>query len=450
MRMRELQKAACCLAGTGLFALWGSLAAYGQDGQNRDVVSITFPDAPSPVAAEQKLTLAQALDMALRDNPQIAQATHQVRSARNNLSGQRAPLNPGFTFAGLNNTVSSFSPTSPANYGLTYTVETSGRQGIRTQEARAQLQQTEADAETTRLSVRHATVSAYISLQVAEQALRNEQEAYTTAFRLRDLTRKQFEIETAPEADAIRAEIALTQEEQNLITAVGGVKQARAALNTELGRSPDTPIASAEPLEFHLVAVDLNQLQRQAAQNRPEIRSSQANERALAATVKMQRSQYYPDLALGSDLRFQGVLVGFTAPLFDFGGIRGAVRKAREDVKAQEAQTEQTRQQVSLQVQNAYDALVQARKAVLLYENKSNGILPRSASLLQRTRQGYSLGASTILDLITAQDTLRQARNSYYTAIGNYQQAVAQVENATGQTLPSPPRLAGLGEQTSP
>ena len=448
--MRRCGKNVCCLAGMALFALLCQAPGYGQAGQNNDVGAIVFPDAPPPVTAEQKLTLAQALALALRDNPQITQATHQVRSARNNLSGQRAPLNPGFNFAGLNNTVGSFSPASPANYGLTYTVETSGRQGIRTQEARAQLQQTEADAETTRLGVRHATISAYISLQVAEQAWHNEQEAYATALRLRDLTRKQFEIEAVPEADAIRAEIALTQEEQNLITAVGGVKQARAALNTELGRAPDTPVTSAEPLEFHPVAVDVNQLQREAAQNRPEIRSSQANERALAAMVKMQRSQYYPDLALGSDLRFQGVLVGFTAPLFDFGGIRGSVRKAGEDVKAQEAQTEQTRQQVSLQVLNAYDALVQARKAVLLYENKETGILPRSASLLQRTQQGYSLGASTILDLITAQDTLRQARNSYYTAIGNYQQAAAQVENAVGHPLPPSPRLAGLGEHRSP
>ena len=88
--------------------------------------------------------------------------------------------------------------------------------------------------------------------------------------------------------------------------------------------------------------------------------------------------------------------LGLTAPLLDLGAIRGSVRKAREDVRAQQAQTEQTRQQVRLQVQNAYDALVQARKAVLLYESRETGILTRSESLLSRIQQGYSLGASTI------------------------------------------------------
>ena len=100
----------------------------------------------------------------------------------------------------------------------------------------------QADTTTTRLAVRQGTTSAYIALQVADQALLNEQQAYATNLRLRDLTRKQFELEAAPEADAIRAEIALTQEEQNLITAVGNVKQARANLNAELGRPPDTPV----------------------------------------------------------------------------------------------------------------------------------------------------------------------------------------------------------------
>ncbi len=399
------------------------------------LAGVTFPDGPPAVSPAQQVTLAQAVATALRDNPQITQATHQVLSARNNLSGQRAPVNPTAGFANLNNTVTSINPADPSNYSFYGTVETSGRQRIRTQEARAQLEQSQADAQTIRLTVRQNATNAYIALQVANQSLLNEQEAYATSLRLRDLIRKQFELEAAPEADAIRAEIALTQEEQNLITAVGSVKQARATLNSQMGRAPDTPVDTSEPLAYTPLNVDLAQLQTRAELARPEIRSGEAQERELSATVKMQRSLYTPDLLLGTDARFRSVQLGFTAPLFDFGSIRGAVRKAREDVLAQRAETEQTRQQVRLGVQNAYDALQQARKSVLLYNNRERGILARSTSLLERVQQGYSLGASTVLDLITAQDTLRQARNSYYTALGNYRQAIAQVETAIGQPI---------------
>lgn len=404
-------------------------------GQTLGTAGIVFPDTPPAVPANRAINYAQALTLALRDNPQITQTTHQLLSARNNLSSQRAPVNPTFAFSGINNTVGSFSPFTLANYAFYLTVETSGRQGFRTQGARAQLEQTQADTGTTKLTVRQTAANAYIALQVANQALINEREAYATAFRLRELTRKQFELESAPEADAIRAEIALTQEEQNLITAVGNVKQARATLNSALGKAPETPIDAAEPLQYTPKEVDLADLQRRAAKNRPEVRSGEAVERELAATVKMERSQYYPDLVLGTDGKFESVQVGFTAPLLDLGNIRGAVRKAKEDVLAQKAVTEQTRQQVQLQVQNAYDALIQARKSVLLYTDPKTGILTRSEDLLQRIQQGYSLGAGTILDLITAQDTLHQARNASYTAIGNYQQALTQVETAIGQPL---------------
>jgi len=49
--------------------------------------------------------------------------------------------------------------------------------------------------------------------------------------------------------------------------------------------------------------------------------------------------------------------------------------------------------------------------------------------------QGYSLGASTILDVINAQQTYRTTRNSYYAAIGSYNHAVDQINRAVGLPL---------------
>ena len=242
--------------------------------------------------------------------------------------------------------------------------------------------------------MRQGTTSAYIALQVANQALLNEQQAYATDLRLRDLTRKQFELEAAPEADAIRAEIALTQEEQNLLTAVGNVKQARANLNAELGRPPDTPVDTADPLTFAPVTGRTGPPAAAGRANAPRTAIQSGQERELAATVKMQRSQYYPDLLLGTDAAIPfGAAGAYRAPLRLWRPFGAAVRKAREDVRAQQAQTEQTRQQVRLQVQNAYDALEQARKAVLLYESKETGILTRSESLLAAHPAGVQPGS---------------------------------------------------------
>jgi cobalt-zinc-cadmium efflux system outer membrane protein len=394
------------------------------------------PPLPPPVPKAQQITLAQAIGIALQQNPQQLAANHQVAGARANLSGQRAPLNPMIAYAGVNNTVTSIDPGNLDNYSLYFTLETSGRQRLRTNQARAQLQGTVADTQTTRLTVRQAVASAYITLQVANSALANERDTYATAQRLSDLTEKQFQLGAASETNAIRARIALTQEEQNLLKAINDVEVARANLNMQMGRAPETPVEAAEPLEYKPLTVQLETLQRQAMLSRPEVQSAEAGIHALQAAEGLQRSQYYPDVTFGTSGKFDQLQLGLTLPLFDLGSIRGAVRKAREDVRVQEAQTEQVRQTVQLDVQSAYLAFQRAQQQV---ESFQDGILPRAESLLKRIEQGYALGANTILDLIDAQNTYRDTRNDYYSAIGDYRQAVVQLERAIG----APVALAG-------
>ncbi len=387
------------------------------------------PQGPPEVAPSDRVTLAQAEAEGLRNNPQIAQALHTTAGAKANLSGQRAPLNPIFSYSGINNTVAPTSFGDPSNYALAYTLETSGRQGLRTRQARAQLQGAQYDEQTTRLSVRQAVAAAYVALQIADYGLDNEREAYTVARRLDDLTQKQFSLGAAPETNAIRTRIALTQEEQNLLTAINNVLVDRANLNLAMGRDPGRPIDCVEKLAFRPISVTLTSLQEQALRTRPEIRSAEAARHALEAEVGLQRSQSYPDVVVATDLRARQVEVGFALPLFDLGSIRGAVHKAKEDVQVQRAQEQQTRQQVLLDVQSAYLALDVAARTVRSFED---GILPRAESLLKRIEQGYGLGANTVLDLIDAQETYRTTRNDYANAIGNYAQAEAQLERAIG------------------
>ena len=267
----------------------------------------------------------------------------------------------------------------------------------------------------------------------ANRALTDEQEAYADALKLRDLTRKQFEAGGSPQTNAIRAQVALTQETANLFSAINGVRQARASLNNVIGREADAPIDAAEPLEYQPAALNLNDLQALAAKNRPELASAEYNRRALSAAASLARAQSYPDIVLGKPLQgTTNIELGFTLPLFDFGGIRGATQQAQKQEKAQEAVQRQVRQSVGLDVQAAYNALNLAAQTVEAYRS---GILPQSESLLQRVTQGYQLGASTILDLIDAQATLRTVRIAYYGAIGQYRQALAQVERATGAPI---------------
>lgn len=399
--------------------------------------TLPIPELPPDVPPAQRLTLEEALRIAGQNNPQLIASTHQVAGAQANLSGQKQPVNPSLFITGTTNTPSGLDPSDPTKYGVLYTLETSGRQRWRTGQARAQLQGVQADAVTARLVVQQGAAGAYADLQAANGNLQTEREAYDTAKRLYELTTKRVGLGDAPASNATRTRIALTQEEQNLVKAVSVVRQARAALDVQLGRNPDLPIDAADPLVFTPLTLKLEDLQTLALRSRPELRSAEASHRALDATVKLQRSQFYPDLLLGANPRTLGdsqVQISVALPLFDFGSIRGAVNKAKEDVKVQDAQIVLVQQQIRLDVQTAYIALSQSQRLVTSFQD---GILPRTQTLLDQVQQGYALGASSILDVIDAQQTYRTARNDYNNALGDYRRALAQLQRALGAPIPT-------------
>ncbi len=391
------------------------------------------PVLPPEVPVAQRLTLSQAIDAAFRNNPQRLASGHMVASSRNNLSSQRAIINPNIQFSGLNNTVSSLNFRNPSNYVFSGVIETSGRRAVRTQIAKAQYEGVLADGRTTQLTVEQAVTAAYISLQTANLAFQSELQAYADARRISELTEQQFKLGAVPETNSMNARIALEQELNNL-TAVGAtVEQSRAALNQAIGAEPSTPVDVAETLEFAPQPPTLADLQEQALRNRPEIQSAEASKRALKATVKQQKSLYYPDVFAQVSARFDGIFLGLSVPAFDFGSIRSSVRKAQEDVSVQEAQIQQARHQVKLDVETAWLALRQAQAQAARSRDQ---IVPRAQQVFAKIEQGYRLGGNTILDLLSAQATIRAARNDYNTALGNSRMARAQLERAIGRAAP--------------
>jgi len=400
---------------------------------------------PPPVPTANQLSLEKAQKLAFQLNPSIRSALANVKSARSNLEGQRVPANPQFMISGINNAVTD-SLNQPSDYSFLLTLETNGAIQWRTSQAANQWKQSLADAETTHESVKQSVAGAYVDLQVGNANLKDEMEATATARRLSDLAENQFKLGAAPETNAIRARIAVTQEEENLLRAISTVETARASLNIQIGRDAMEPVDTQDTLQYTPITLPVEELEKIASTNRPELRSAEFNLKALQAAVGLQRTQNYPIVYVGTDLNQVGhgsFEFGLAMPLFDFGSIRGSVEKAQHDVEAQRAQNTQTFQSVTLDVQRAYSELLRSQRTVEAFQD---GILPRTKSLLDRVEKGFTLGASTILDLIDAQETYRSVRNDYNNALGDHRRALDQLEHAIG--APIQPRSKGAPAST--
>jgi outer membrane protein TolC len=148
-------------------------------------------------------------------------------------------------------------------------------------------------------------------------------------------------------------------------------------------------------------------------------------------------------------------MLGVNVPLFDGGLARERVREARGVVATAEINRRRSMDQVVIDVQQAYIALVQARDRVavanigLAQAREAN----RLAGVRYNAGVSQQTGVSPQLELGNAQATLAQAESSQVNALYDYNTARAQLDRAVGRYsftasgpgYPSPPSAAIRG-----
>lgn len=181
---------------------------------------------------------------------------------------------------------------------------------------------------------------------------------------------------------------------------------------------------------------------------RPDIASAQATLESRQAQVRAISRQRFPDIELqlrrgsffGQDYgsaqgsRSTALRAVITLPIFDFGTISREKKAAQAEVRGQQAQVTLLRQQAAAQVEQALIRLGQQRETVAQYRSV---IVPQTLDLLRKTQIGYAVGASTYLEVLDAQRTLRQVQTEYLQALVGTRTSEAALESALGAAPPA-------------
>ncbi len=179
---------------------------------------------------------------------------------------------------------------------------------------------------------------------------------------------------------------------------------------------------------------------------RPDIIGAQATLEARQAQVDAISRQRLPEIELqarrgsffgqgtGQGSSGTALRAVITLPIFDFGSIGREKKAVQAEVRAQEAQLEALRQQATTQVEQALIRLQQQRQTVERYRAE---IVPETLDLLRKTQIGYAAGASTYLEVLDAQRTLRQVQTEYLQALVGTRTGEAALESALGAAPPA-------------
>lgn len=178
---------------------------------------------------------------------------------------------------------------------------------------------------------------------------------------------------------------------------------------------------------------------------RPDIVGAEATLEARRAQVQVLRRERRPDIEIqarrnavtgSGSTALRAVIV---VPLFDFGSNKRERRALEAEARAQESTITLLRSQAATQVEQALLRLQQQRQTVERYRT---GIVPQTLDLLRKTQIGYAQGASTYLEVLDAQRTLRAVQTEYLQALVGTRTGEALLESALGATPPA--NMTGL------
>ena len=407
--------------------------------------------APRPSEPTQQLTLAQAVEIALRTNPsmkvtaagrQLADA--QLEEAR---AGRWPSLQANETFTRSNNPVFVFGTLleqgrfGPENFAidslnhpnavnnfrsaLTLRLPLFDQRQTETRTAQARIAQQEADqqAEMAAQQLRFAVIRAFYGLLLAQARLEVSDEAVGTAEADVKRARDIFESGLVVQSDLLAAEVQLSEFRQQQIQAKGDLLTAMAALNTAMGLPVDTPRQPLGQLVERAFATQtVEALSEQALQDRPDYQRAVLSTRAGEVRSRGARGEWLPRvdafvtagasgryLAGGSGDYAAGASVSFN--IFDAG------RKARIDqTRAAEsiasAQQEQLANQIRFEVMRAYQQFVSARERMAVVAQ----ITAQATETLRMVQDRYHAGLTTITELLRAQTALVRARSDVLAA----------------------------------
>lgn len=432
------------------------------------------PEIPEKYRREKTvLSLAEVIDIALRNNPVTRTSWAQARSAAAVLEQKRAAYYPEIdaNFA-LEREKTTSVGSSTAFYQTTYgpgaslswlLLDFGGRAGD-IDEARQALIAADWTHNATIQNVVLTVTSAFYGYGNAKELLVAQEASVAESQKNYDAARERHDAGVATIADVLQAKTALSQDQLALETVRGQIQTIRGQLATALGVPANIPVDIADlPQNVDVAGVDasIDALIDQAQKERPDLGAARAEAEKARAHIGTARAELLPVIsAFGTANRISyaspaGVPYGTTytlgvqlaLPLFDGFRREYAVEQAREDARAAEAEAQTLEQQVILQVWTSYFNVKTAAQQV----KTSRDLLESAQQAADVTSGRYKSGVGSILDLLTAQRNLAQARAQDVQSRSNWFQSLAQLSHDTGVLGPLPPGtvpIAGSEKET--
>ena len=397
------------------------------------------PQAPSFANAPSLISMEDAVRIALQYN-------QTLRAQRLNIDQSKAgeitaALKPNPVLGNLVDTIPLFSPqtirlqTQIYEETLSYTVERGGKREKRVAVAKDNTDVAAKTVTDNERQLRFQVVQDFINVLLAKSVLLLAQDNLANYSQQLDLNKARLTAGDLAEADYIKLSLQKLQFEQDVSAAQLSLVQAKANLRQQLGyQSVAENYDVSGTLTHNKHDVQLEDLEKQALANRPDLQAAHSGVKMANDTVALAFGNKVRDWTWGTDYTNQnfgingvGVNLSFELPFHDRN--QGEIAKSQAAVRQAQETESSTRVGVLTDVVNAYYGLKTSEDVVNLFEG---GYLDQATQSRDLSNYAYQRGAASILDLLDAERSYRATQLAYRQALAAQMTAAEQVNLVVG------------------
>jgi outer membrane protein TolC len=422
---------------------------------------------------ETTLSLAEAVNLALANNPLLKGAEHALEGAKAKVGQARSGFLPSVDVyedysrttnpmmaVGSKLNQESFStqdyalsrlnePPPVSNFNTRFVVTQplfdQGKTFVELNQARLGREAAEHGMERVKQEIIFEVIKLYSQLIMAREDLQLAQETEKVSVAHVKLAEDLFQTGQVVKSDLLSAKVRLSEVREMVIQAHNGLILSRAALNRAMGIDQNELIEVSKELPYEPEHPEVTTTIPEALENRPDYL---ALDRAVVSAqegIKLAKTDYLPSLNFVAhyDLNDKNEVwnssgeswtIGGIVHLNVFDGLKSTyrVREATHTARQYESRKEELKSQIELEVRAAVTQLNDAEERVKV----AREAIGEAEESLRIVEDRYKVGLSTMVEVLDNEVAVTRTKRNHLRAIHDRRVAQASVDLARGTISP--------------
>ena len=380
----------------------------------------------------KKISLEEALKIAIEKNPQLQSTRDQVDAAIGSLRQSKLYPNPVLGLLAEEIQSNELGLNQSQNLvGITQPIITGGKRGLGIKVNEKSKEKNEFERDAVLLNVIADTKKAFYKVIGDQEGLAIAKKVEEIAKGIYESEKARFEAGEVAITNVLRAEVELSKARNLVSNAEGNLQNSIKELQTVMGIPEEIIDGSTGKLLSRPAELSLPELELKMNNNQPFLKASKKNIEIAETQLSLEKRQVIPDINLSAGYKrltqenVDTVQMGVEIPAPFFNRNQGNIQKGKALSRKAKSENLSVYNDLLFQLKKNFNSYNVERKRVIEYRDK---ILPKAEESLKLITRGYKEGEFDYIDLLDAQRTWAETRISYIDSLKNLNMLIADIE----------------------